>query len=139
GGVYVITDRWRGDHLARVGIHHRHDLAAASDEESTIFTIHGHAAGRVADLPALVDGQLLRVDFEHHPFIFEVVEDVSLSVGDGEFRTAAQINCAGDFPFLGFDDGSAVAAAVECEDPRGRGIEQNGIRLLAGGYVRDLL
>src|SRR3984885_6993586 len=77
GGVDVIADGQRGDDLTGVGVHHRHDFAAAAQEQAPVCAVHGHAAGRSAGSgrPALLDFQFAGIDFEDKAFILEIIED----------------------------------------------------------------
>ena len=75
--------------------------------------------------------------FSTRAFVLKVIVDVAVAVCCREFGTTSEINRAGHFSVFGFDHRRAVAAAVEGENPGGRGIIDDGIRLLSGGHFCD--
>ena len=88
GRIDVITDGKSSDDLPCICIHHRHHVAAATDEQSAVRPVHGHARRRFAGRgwPALLDGHFARVNLEYEVFVFQVVENVSGAVCDSELR-----------------------------------------------------
>src|SRR5580704_18372128 len=141
GRVDVIADRQRGDDFAGVGVHHRHDFAAAADEEAVVGCVHGNTTrrGTRSGGPALLHFQIARVNFENQALIFQIVVNKAAAVSNGIFRTTTQIDGSSDFSGGGINGRCAIAAAVKGENSRGRRIENDGVGLFAGRYVGDRL
>src|SRR5438477_4012216 len=113
----MIADWGRGDHLSRVRIDHRHDLAAAANKNAPVGDVHRHAGGRLArsHRPTLLDRQLPGVDLDDLAFVFQIVKDVSFSVRRRELWPAAEVDRASHLAVRSGDHGRAVAPAVESE------------------------
>src|ERR1700675_5080445 len=137
----MIADRHRGNHLTSISVHYRHHFSPATNKQPAVCWVYRHAGGRGAwrGRPSLVDLELACVDLKHQALIFQIVVHESTAVRGCVLRTAAEIHRARDFSGGGINGGRAIAAAVECEDSRGGGIENDGVGLLSGGYVGDRL
>ncbi len=84
-GVRTLADFGRGEHLAGIGIHHRHLLAVADGEEMTAGGIDGEARGRVAAGEWPLRGDLLRSSIEADNLVLalDVVVDIPLPSATG--------------------------------------------------------
>ena len=141
GCIHVVTDRKRGDDLASVGIHDGHKFVAATNKYSAIGTVHRHAARRGARSrrPALLYGKFTGVDLEDQALIFQVVVDEAIAIRRGIFGSATKINGSGDLACSRINGGGAVTTAVEGEDPRSGGVENNCVWFLSSWNIGNRL
>src|SRR6516225_2926966 len=72
------------------------------------------------------------IEAEHHARVFNVDEDVTCAIGDGELRLARHRNGSDDGGGGGVDHGCIVAASVEGEDAMLRRLKEHGIGILSG-------
>src|SRR6266850_1132681 len=70
---------------------------------------------------------LLRVDLDELGGVFVVHEDAAIAIGDGEFRFAAEGECAGDGAIGGVDGSGVLSAAIESEHTFADGIVDDGV------------
>src|SRR6266699_622531 len=91
GRVHMIADRQRCNDLTAVRIDYSHYVASAPNEKPSVRLVHGHARRRFAGRcgPALLNCHLPGVDLQDQILVFQIVKNVSPTICDREFRTAA--------------------------------------------------
>ena len=75
----------------------------------------------------------MRVDADDFIFVFDVVEDGALAVGDGELGLAGQRDGGDDRVRFGRNDGDVVGAAIERPDGLSDRLEQDVVRTGSDG------
>src|SRR5450631_1152462 len=133
GCVHLFADGVGGDHFAVVGVEHGHHFASATEKEAAILRVERQAGRGLAgsDLPAILYGECFCVNAQQFTLVFEVDEDVALSVGNGKLRAAAQGDRSGNAVVLRVDYRRAFTVAVHREDAFRGGVVDDGVRLLA--------
>src|SRR5579871_402652 len=137
--IDMIADGDGGDHFPGVGVHDRHHLAAAAQEEAAIFAVYGHAAGRGTGCsrPAAFDLEVSGINLNDLTFIFQVVEYVAFAVGCGEFRTASEIDGTRYLARCRVDCGGAITLSVESKDAFSSVVVNDPIGILWAGNLRE--
>src|SRR3984957_19762929 len=100
---------------------------------------HGHGASGGRQGPAGLDFESVCIKDGYVAFLFIIVKNGALAIGNGIFHTAPHSD---DFhySFLDWiDDSRILAVAIECKDKFGRGIVDYGVGVRgAFDFARDL-
>src|SRR5882724_5211037 len=131
--VHAFADGWRGNHLAAIGIHHSHHLVVAASKQPAMLLVHGQPARFLArgQRPAFYHDSLFSVDAGYFTLVFNVYKNPAFTVSHAKFRFAVEWNIPDNLVVRGIDYRGIFAAAVEGENPLGRWIIKNGIRIFA--------
>ena len=97
--------------------------------------INGEAGGTFAgsDGPCGEDLVSAGVDVDDFAEVLDVVVNGAFAVGDGKFGLAGELHGGDDLVCLVADDGGVFAASVEGPDGLRDGLEDDAVRIGAGG------